>query len=307
MRSPLVARRWTGIVLVAVLAAVVGVLAVLALQRGSGDAPAAGPAGTASPPATSADTTPSPTPTRVDVPEPVARDAERLLAAADGVLWRGTAGSCADGVTPVLERSDDDGAAWTDVTPAYRGITQLIALDGFAQDQAQLIATVLDDASDADACDPRAMRTFSDGAFWSDYDDVLAAASYPAPGAAAVTTPSGDVDAPCPEPRSVRSDDGRLALVCDGRALRGDSADWSDAGVPAALAVAPAGDALYVAHVAADCAGVQVSVVSGAGDVTAVACDEEADPASAVALDADADGVWTWAGDEVRRFENAAQ
>ncbi|MER7796449.1 hypothetical protein [Microbacterium sp. NPDC096154] len=303
MARPTAARTWTGVAIVAALAAVVGVLAVLAMQRvSSGASPTVSPGGASptapagtTPPASPSET-PTPTPT---APAPVAAEAERLLAAGtDGILWRGTAGSCTLGVAPVLERSADDGLTWTDVTPAYRGITQIVGLDDFAGVQAQMIATVLDDESADDPCDVRAMRTFSDGAFWSDYEDVLAGATYLAPGGA-IVTPEGEIEAPCAEPRSVRGAAAEVALVCDGSAMRWDGAAWIDAGVPGAVAVAPGEGGLYVGHVAPECAGLQISAVAAGGAPEPVECIPGVDAGSPLALDATASDVWLWTGDEV--------
>lgn len=307
MPRPTAARAWTGAAIVAVLAVIVAILALLAMQRVAappaggpssavGVVPSDGPSEPTEEPTASALPTPI---ASASAPPPVSRADERYLAAgAEGVIWRGIAGSCEQEIPPVLERSTDDGATWVDVTPEYRGITQLVSVDDFAQDQADLVATVLDDDSEGDACDVRALRTFSDGAFWADYDDVLARSSFPAPDeAATVVTPAGAVQAPCSQPRSVRSGGGRLALVCDGRALEWDGGEWRDTGVPAAVAVALSEDAVFVAHAQAGCDGVQVSAVTG-GHVLPLVCQPGADARSPLAMDVTT-AIRMWAGDEM--------
>ncbi|WP_345752747.1 hypothetical protein [Microbacterium rhizophilus] len=301
------ARAWTGIAVVAVLAVVVGALAVMAMQRVS--------APPSSEPASDADGTAPPTPAQSALPTPVGsatapavvpREAERFLAAGvNGVLWRVTAGSCQLDIPPVLERSGDDGVTWADVTPAYRGITQVMSLEDFADVQAEAVATVLDDASAGDPCDPRAMRTFSDGSFWSDYPEVLAARSYLTPDGVLVT-PGGETEAPCAEPRSVRSSGAVVALVCDGQVSWWDGATWTAEAVPASIAVAVGAEGLYIAHVDPECDGVQLSLVAPDEEPVAVVCETGLDPALPLALDAtDAGSLWLWSGDEVRSSGSA--
>ncbi|WP_203136296.1 hypothetical protein [Microbacterium sp. JZ31] len=305
MARPSVARAWTGAAIVAALAVIVVILAVLAMQRVS-SAPAARPATSpvaptpSDQPTTGATETALPTPVAsATAPPVVARADERYLAAGtDGVIWRGTAGSCEDGTAPLIERSIDDGVTWTDVTPTYRGITELVSLDDFAQDQADAVASVLDGESADNPCDVRAMRTFSDGAFWEDDAELLAATTYAAPDAVAtIVTPGGAIDAPCAEPRSVRSGGGRLALVCEGSAFEWGGGEWIDREVPTAVAVAVTESGLYVAHVTTDCDGVQLSAVTD-GAAQPAACQQGVDPRFPLALDV-TDAIRMWTGDEL--------
>ncbi|GGH41133.1 hypothetical protein [Microbacterium album] len=289
-------KTWTGIAILAVLAVVVAVLIVLAMQRvardpGAAPMPPATGIGTESPTPT---TTPTPT---VTAPPVVARDDERLLAVgAGGVLWRAVAGSCEAGVEPLLERSVDDGVTWTDVTPRYRGITQIMSLAPFAADQAEMVATIADGA---DPCATRAMRTFSGGEFWSDYDDVLAASTFLAFDRSAVVAPGAELPVPCAEPRSFQRAGDLIAAVCDGDAVVWDGASWQPAGPADVVAVAGEGGAFVALHAAADCEGLAVSVVAETGASGVPVCSPDLSPAAPTAVALTDGGVTVWHGDEV--------
>src|SRR5690606_7419317 len=99
------------------------------------------------------------------------RSEERFLVVGDGVLWRGIAGACGS-AEPLLERSTDGAATWIDVTPEYLGIGQLSALNTFAGDQSEIVASM------GETCDVQALRTFTQGQFWEPYPEVLAVSRY---------------------------------------------------------------------------------------------------------------------------------
>ena len=248
---------------VAVIAVLVGLLVVLALQHARGDA--AAPTSTRPLPAYDAET-PTPTPTAVAVPPPGAE--ERFLAVGDGVLWRATAGACG-GPAPVIERSTDDGATWQDVTPTYRGIAQVLTLDPFAGDQAEVVALV------GAGCEVQALRTFTSGRFWEPYAEVLAASTYLDPvNAGMLVRPAGAVATPCEEPWGLRARAGTVALVCEGVAYRLDPSGWVALSGADAVAVAVAPDAVSV-------------VTAGAAEAPAAAWPED-------------DGLLVWTGAQLR-------
>ncbi|MFT4305339.1 MAG: hypothetical protein QM604_00450 [Microbacterium sp.] len=195
------------------LTVIVIALAVAALSRTS----ASESVGTAQPvPTFTVASTPTPTPTPTPTATAVAAPgaAERFLAMGSGVWWRATAGACG-GAAPTLERSDDSGATWTDVTPAYLGVAQILALDTFAGDQAQIVALV------GSSCETQALRTFTAGEFWESSPDVLAASTYLSPtDPTSVVTPAGTVAAPCTTPWGVRAESGTTGVICDGVAYQ---------------------------------------------------------------------------------------
>ncbi|MCC2034066.1 hypothetical protein [Microbacterium allomyrinae] len=292
--------------LVVVLAVGVGALAVLAYRSTAPQPRAAAPEPV--PSFTFGSRSPSPTPTAVPAPTPTPaevaaasvpdRSAERFLSAGSGAMWRGVAGAC--GATePLIERSTDGGQTWVDVTPRYRGVRQMAALEVFAPTEAEMIASVGDD------CATQALRTFTQGRFWDDYPDLLAAYHYIDPGdAATVVTPDGVIPAPCADARSLRAEGGLLALVCNGSAWVWSGEIWNALPATGVIALDVAGDDVVVAYSAPDsCAGVAVTRFIGAvpSGGESVGCAEGADPATPAAVSV-RDAAILWSGDTVFRL-----
>lgn len=268
-------------VLVVALTVAVGGLVVLALDRGRGTDTAAQPAPSLEPESTP---TPSPTATAMKPAEPGA--AERFLAVGDGAMWRATAGAC-DGDAPVIERSDDDGDTWTDVTPTYRDIAQVRDLTPFAETEADLVADMGAD------CETQALRTFTKGRFWSPYEDLLPQSTYL--DGATVVIDGTRVDAPCERPWGLRASGDTTAVICDGTAyaIADDTATEIGTGV-AALGVRDG--QVIGALLRPDCDGVQVAPLTP--DAPALDClDVDAD--GPVALAVTADSIRVWAGDDL--------
>jgi hypothetical protein len=167
--------RWTRFVLLGLVAATAVLLIVSTLVGGAQPDEAA--------PEPSAPVVPAtPTPT----PAAATSDPDRRFLAMDGggVLWRGTAGSCADGVPPRVERTSD-AVTWRNATPT--DAAEVLALaPGDGLDQAT-VAIALDDGS----CTPAARRTTPDGSAWQD-DPAVPAADMRAPGALASTPDDAD-------------------------------------------------------------------------------------------------------------------
>lgn len=245
--------------------------------------------------------TPTPTPT----PEPVAappRDAERFLAVGTGagsdVWWRATAGACG-GPAPSLERSADAGATWVDVTPLYKGVAQLVALDSFAQTQAQIVAAV------GSSCEPQALGTFTQGQFWDSYPDVLAASRFiSVTDAATVQMPSGRAAAPCADARGLRAEGDIVALICDSTAFVSTGSEWVAFPAPDAAAVAIAGDSVLIAHAAPDCPGLSLRRYASAdpSQPEPASCAEGIDPAQPLAVASTPAGTLIWSGDTISLF-----
>lgn len=242
--------------------------------------------------------TPTPTPT----PEPVElspRDAERFLAVGTGaganVWWRATAGACG-GPPPVLERSADAGATWLDVTPLYKGVTQLVALDTFAQTEAQIVASV------GANCEPQVLRTFTQGQFWDSYPDVLAASRFiSVTDPATVQLPSGSAAAPCTDARSLRAQADIVALICDLTAFVAIGNEWAALPAPDAAALTLAGNDVLVAHAEPDCSGLSLTRYAD-GDPAQpepAGCAESIDQTQPVALTYTPGGIVVWSGDTI--------
>lgn len=299
MSSPVA--RAVAVVAVLLLAAVVAGLSFAALQRGDAPGADASPRpvpsfsyGAGGP---TASVTPSPTAIAAAPSAPGA--AERMLAlASEGTLWRATAGSCGT-VEPLVERSTDGGASWTDVTPRYRGIGQVRALTGFAGTEAEMIADL-----DGTACETQWLRTFTQGRFWEPYPELFTGASYLSPAELSVmVTPGGEVEVPCATPWGLHVGSAQSTLVCDGTAQRlvaGDD-EWTALAPTGVVAVDVTGPDTVVVHTdAASCPdGGAVSRVAGDGAVSSVGCVSGADLSAPVAVAALGDEVWVWAGDTV--------
>lgn len=269
-----------------------GTLAAAAFQHAAPEAPNGAPAPV--PTFTLGVRTPTPTPT----PEPVAalpRESERFLSvSADGaVWWRGVAGACG-GAAPLVERSVDGGASWTDVTPLYTGAAQIAALDASDQTEAILVAGV------GPACEPQALRTFTQGQFWESYPDVLAASRFvPPTDDDIVTTPIDPLAAPCADARGLRANGDLVTLVCNGTAyVSGAGAEWVALPAPDAAAVATDGVDVLVAHRSDACPGLTLTgFAAGAPDAPAEPTCADGDPAQPTALALTAAGAVVWSGE----------
>lgn len=283
------ASRWVAIVAVVALGAVVGALAVMAYQR-------ANPARTESTPAPvptftlgAHTATPTPTPT---VSAAVPRETERFLSASGGTLWRASAGACG-GEQPLIERSNDAGRSWTDVTPLYRGITQVSSLDGLAVDAVEAVGTI------GAPCAPHALRSYTNGRFWEPYADVLAASRFVDPGDASLVHLGAEtVDAPCSDARGLRALSNVVALVCDRVAFVRANDAWVPLPAPDAAAVAVTGVDVVVAHASDGCSGLALTRFVGADTTKAQAagCVEGIDTSEPIAISGFDGGVAVWSG-----------
>lgn len=288
--------RWVAVAGVAALTIVVVVLAALALQRsrGEGDA-AANPVPSFTLGVTTPSPTPSPTP-EASLGAQINRAEERFLTAGSQVLWRGTAGQC--GVTePLIERSDDGGATWTDVTPRYLGIGQVMGMNAFSAVDVEMIAAV------GPECELQALRTYTDGEFWEPYPDVLASSSYIDTTNASTLILNGETSsAPCPVATGFRTDGDIAALICDGVAFTRSGVDW--------VALAPTGvsaltitDSDILLGLADDtCVGIAVVRVPGTDPpaVQPIGCAAGTDAATPTAITLQNDDVLLWSGEVVQ-------
>ena len=286
--------RWIAITAIVVLTLGVGALAFAAYDRANPDA-TPGPAAPVPTFEYGAAATPTPTPTPTT--PPIARDAQRLLSGASQTWWRATVGACS-GPAPVIERSDNEGETWVDVTPLYRGVAQVQTLDAFSPVDAEIVAAV-------DGCTARALRTYTDGEFWDPYPDVLAASRYIEPlDPGSVRLPDRSVPAPCTSASGLVAAGDVVALLCDRRAwiLSGD--DWSQLAPTDATALAIDDSVVVVAHSTPECAGLTLSRTSSATPeaATAVACAEGLDPAQPTAIAVAGTEAFVWSADAITRL-----
>lgn len=280
---------WVSIVIVAVLILAVGGLSWLAITRTQTPPPTESPRVAPTMGVTTPSATPTPTPTPTPTVAAATGADERFLTASDGDLWRASAGQCG-AVEPLLERSTDGGATWQDVTPRYRGIQQILALNPYAADQAMVVALM------GEGCELQGLRTFTYGEFWEPNDEILASATYVDPAnPAVVVTPDGTRDAPCATPTGVRADAGTTAVICGSDASQStDAATWSPLDQAGVLALTVAGDG-QITTVRVDAASCNGLLVAESGAAT---CIPSAPTDAAVAVTLDAGGVpWVWAGD----------
>lgn len=326
------ARDAAGVIAVVAVAAIVAAGAALAWQHGNPGAPTG---------------TPAPVPTftlglhaptaEEGEPEPTASAApaavrfpgrhERFLSVDSEAMWRATAGSCGR-FAPKLERSRDGGASWTDVTPTYRGVGEIVALDAFGGTHADIIGLGGDD------CAAEGWRTYSDGEFWDATGQVFGTSRYLVPPAAGSegsdgdgsdadasgNATIGDVEAPCAKPWSLRSAGNVLALVCEGAGWVYADGAWTELPVDdvvgialdrrAALVASRAGDvgggasADEASGDAGECAGVAVIRFEEPGaEGEVLGCAEtDAGIDAPVALDAGtSSGAHVWVGGELIR------
>ncbi|PKI90854.1 hypothetical protein CW368_09325 [Actinomycetales bacterium SN12] len=282
-------------VLVAVIAIAAVVLTLLALDHVRAR-PADGEV--SPPPSFSQPASPSPSPSPTETTAGAAsydRSQERFLAASAGTLWRGVAGQC--GVAePLLERSADGGKSWTDATPRYLGIGQLVALDPFADGQAEIVALTGTD------CEAQTLRTFTQGQFWESNPEVHAASRYVDPTDTSRIVSSGaTVAASCSDPRSLRASGTTLATVCGGVAHVLDAEDeWMPLPPANVAAVNFDGDDVLVAHLAEQCTGITISRFASedAAAPQSEKCVEAAEPSTPTALAVAGTDLVVWSGAE---------
>lgn len=285
---PLGLSRWIAIGAVCVLAAIVAVLSLAAYERSR---PAA-PTGTMAPAPTFDLGVQTPTMTPTPAADEISPDRRRLLSIGSAQWWRSTAGACG-GPAPLIERSSDAGATWTDVTPNYLGVAQVQTLDAFSPADAEVVAATV-------GCNAQALRTYTRGEFWESYPNVLAASRFIDPkDAASVRLPTGPVQAPCDTASGLRAEGDVVALLCDEHAWSWTGSDWQQLAPEGAVALAIDRADVLVAHHADECAGIAVSRVATATPDTSspIGCAEGADAAAPAAIDVAGGRVVMWSGD----------
>lgn len=140
------------------------------------------------------------------------------------------------------------------MTPLCRGVTQLAALDTFAQTEAEIVVSV------GPTCESQAMRTFTQGQFWESYPHVLAASRFVrVTDAGTVKLPSGPAAAPCADARGLRAQGDVVALICESTAFVAKEGDWIALPTPDAAAIAIDGVDVIVAHAADGCSGLALT------------------------------------------------
>jgi hypothetical protein len=280
--------RWLAIGSLAVLAVIVVTLAFAAYGR----AHPAPPTGEMEPaPTFTLGVRTAPAAPTASAPPP---DQQRLLSIDGRQWWRATAGECG-GAAPVIERSSDGGATWSDVTPNYLGIEQVLTVDALITADAEVVAAVA-------GCNPQALRTYTRGEFWESYPEVLAASRFIEPkDGSSVRLSTGRVAAPCDEASGLHARGDVVALLCGGRAWSWQGTAWLELAPEGAVALTIDGEELVVAHTAEGCAGVAISRVTAAAPDSAsmIGCADSTDPAQPLAIDISGGAVTIWSGDAI--------
>jgi hypothetical protein len=240
---------------------------------------------------------PTPSPTTSAAQQP--RDGERFLAVGTGagsnIWWRAVAGTCG-GTPPLVERSTDAGAMWSDVTPLYLGAAQLTSLDSFNQTEAQLVVGV------GPSCEPQALRTFTQGQFWESNPDALAASRFvDLRDPATVQLSSSPTAAPCADARGMRAQGVVVALICDSTAYVATGGEWMALPNPDAAAIAVAAEGVMVAHAAPDCPGLSLSryVTTDLNQPALSRCAEGVEATEPIAITTTPSGTLVWSGESL--------
>jgi hypothetical protein len=280
------------IALVSSLVVIVGVLSFAAYQRVN----STGSPGAAKPAPTFTLGVRSSTPIAPPATPATAPGMERLLAVGSEQWWRATAGRCG-GAAPLIERSSDGGATWTDVTPRYLGVAQVQTLVAFSPADVEVVAAVA-------GCDAQSLRSYTRGEFWESYPDVLVASRYVDVGdPATVHLPSGPVAAPCARAFGLQAAGDSVALQCDSAAWSWTGAEWQRLPADNALALAFDDGDVVIAHTDGTCEGIALSRVNLGSPETAslIGCAAGADASAPTAIDVEGDDVIVWSGEEVVR------
>ncbi len=288
----LIGARWLAVALVGVLAIAVLALSALALQRTREDASAQP---NLVPSFSLGVQTPTPTPEPTSPPDPAPPGAERFFSIGADAWWRATAGRCGE-IEPVVERSVDQGQTWTDVTPRYLGLSEVLSLDAITSVDGQLVAKV------GQNCEVQALRTYTEGRFWESYPDVLAASRFIDPAVpATVDLGAETIAAPCDAPTGLRASGPTVALLCQGTPFVSDGGGWRELAAPQAAAVAMDGGDVMVAWRDDRCDGTAVTrFPAGSLDAPVPAgCFAAADPASPAALALATGAPILWSADQL--------
>jgi hypothetical protein len=277
-----------GIVL---LSLCVGVLAVMAYEHGNPElrAQTADPA-----PVFTLGVDVSATPSTTPATAPESPHDERFLTIGASAWWRASSPPCGEG-EPLLERSTDAGASWTDVTPRYLDVRQVLSLSSFDGSEAEMVV------ARGEGCAIEGLRTFTQGEFWSAYPEVLAASTYlDAAGGSVVHRRGTEVPAPCADPHGLQTSGDVMSVVCDGRALALTEAGWWTSPTVGVVDAAPSNGLIAVAARTEECAGIEVFLESPANSTSdSLAC-VAADPTETALTTSPTDGrIVLWADDAV--------
>lgn len=240
--------------------------------------------------------TPSPTPTA----EPLPEASPRLMVSVDGTSgWRSTRGACPGGA-PLIERTDDGGASWTQTTIGGVALHGVLALSSASSAEVDAVGRV------NSGCDLDVLASFTGGDFWNEYPERAGEFSYIDPTAPAVVTIEGSpVDSPCPTPLDLRTGDDSVIVLCnDSLFERPDgSTEWAPLTAPGVLAVTPneVGGFTVASAGVEGCTGVAVQTLPSVSAETGpilVGCIPDA-ALDGVTLAQSGTTVWLWAGDRV--------
>ncbi|GAA3203651.1 hypothetical protein GCM10017690_08400 [Microbacterium terregens] len=200
-------------------------------------------------------------------------------------------------MTPVVERSNDGGDTWVDITPLYTGIAQVASLEGIAVDAVEAIAAI------GPACETRALRSFTNGRFWESYPEVLSGSRFIDLTTSSTVHLGGiSVPAPCVEARGLRAVRSVAAVICGDVAFVRSEESWTPLSAVAAVAVAVDGADVIVGHVDERCEGLALTryLVSDVEQPSSPAgCAEGVDTRQPVAITFEVRGTLVWSNDAI--------
>jgi photosystem II stability/assembly factor-like uncharacterized protein len=217
------------------------------------------------------------------------------------VAWRARTGEC--GGAPVLQRTADAGATWTDYTVDLIDVGALLQLEAVSEVRVRALAGT------GDNCVPLPIESYTMGVFWERPSTPTALWQSSAGGGGAVSGPTGEVPTPCRAVAALASRSaGEAAVVCTDGSLQvteDGGGTWAAPLTDRSAAAVAGTDSGYTVAVLDDdrCDGlglvaVRLAAASTTRDGSFLSC-LDSSTTSPVVMSAARAAVWVWVGEEV--------